>query len=275
MLKRTITAVLCVLLLIPVCIYSDDIIFPIVLSIICFIATYEVLNCMKLIKLLYISIPFLALSVCSPFMARYIKPIDDFIIYYFFVFFLILVYLLIVSVLTSSKTSITENTAAFGICIYVIFGFSSIIIMRDMENGIYLYLLPIVGPWICDIFALICGKMFGKHKLIPSISPHKTVEGSIGGIVFCVIFSIIYNSILVNVFHIQTLGTLFFVICGVIIAAISQFGDLIASVIKRKYNFKDYGYILPGHGGILDRFDSVISTCSIVMIYYYIIQNLG
>jgi phosphatidate cytidylyltransferase len=106
----------------------------------------------------------------------------------------------------------------------------------------------------------------GKHKLIPDVSPKKTVEGSIGGIVFCmlamVIFGLIVNAI--SDFH---ANYLMLVVGGLLASIVSQIGDLCMSVIKRTYGIKDYGKLFPGHGGMLDRFDSVIAVSIVLAVF--------
>ena len=120
-------------------------------------------------------------------------------------------------------------------------------------------LLVFIGAWITDIFAYFCGMLFGrggKHKLIPDVSPKKTVEGAIGGLIAAVLGMLLYMFILDIAFGF-TVNYLHAVIYGALGAGGATFGDLMFSVIKRQTGIKDYGKLLPGHGGILDRFDSV------------------
>ena len=114
------------------------------------------------------------------------------------------------------------------------------------------------------------GVLFGKHKLIPDISPKKTVEGAIGGVVFCVLafvgFALLYNNLWL-VEGGKALPIWLMAIVGLITAVVSMVGDLTMSLIKRHYGIKDYGRILPGHGGFLDRFDSVIAVAVILAVF--------
>ena len=109
---------------------------------------------------------------------------------------------------------------------------------------------------------------FGKHKLIPDVSPKKTVEGSIGGIVFCALGYIIYGLLVSKFFEVE-MNIIALAVFGVLVSVISQVGDLAASLIKREYGVKDYGRLFPGHGGVLDRFDSVIAVASALMVLVY------
>ena len=152
----------------------------------------------------------------------------------------------------------------------------------------YIYLLAFVGAWVPDTFAYFTGCLFGKHKLIPDVSPKKTVEGAIGGIVFCtiafVVFALVYNRLLlsdptqVNAMPVESFRALpvwLMAIVGVLSAVVSMIGDLSMSVIKRHYGVKDYGKILPGHGGFLDRFDSVLAVAVILAVALGIATNVG
>ena len=133
------------------------------------------------------------------------------------------------------------------------------LLKRDFSG--YAVLLPFLFAWITDSGAYFTGIYLGKHKLAKTLSPKKTIEGSVGGIVSCVIASIIYMIILKNCFHYFIFNShdyLKIIIMSILASVVSQFGDLSLSAIKRVYKVKDYGNLLPGHGGVLDRFDSVL-----------------
>jgi phosphatidate cytidylyltransferase len=145
--------------------------------------------------------------------------------------------------------------------IYIIAGLSSILFVRDIDHvGRYIYLLIFLGAWMTDIFAYFTGYFFGKHKLIEDVSPKKTIEGSIGGVIFCTLSFIGFGLVMKYCFSGYDVNLWFLGVSGVIISLVSQVGDLIMSVIKRHYGIKDYGKIFPGHGGMLDRFDSILAV---------------
>jgi len=152
---------------------------------------------------------------------------------------------------------------AFGI-FYVSFLFSFVTLTRQMELG-YLYIwLIFIGAWATDTFAYFTGVAIGKTKIVPKISPKKSLEGCIGGVIGCVLVMVLFglyfrDAIGVPVIHFAILGLL----CGII----SQLGDWSASVIKRNVGIKDYGNIMPGHGGVLDRVDSILFTAPAVFFY--------
>ena len=142
-----------------------------------------------------------------------------------------------------------------------------IFLTREMPGGAYLVWLIYISSWISDTGAYLIGTKFGRIRLAPELSPAKSVEGAIGGIagsaLFCVIFSLFFMKHygMGNVF-----GPLCFMLIGIAGSIASQVGDLAASAFKRNNDVKDYGVIIPGHGGVLDRFDSVIFTAP--MIYF-------
>lgn len=111
----------------------------------------------------------------------------------------------------------------------------------------------IIATYVCDSFAYLCGRAFGKHKLIPRISPNKTIEGSIGGWFFGMIVSLVYGYFFVSQTHFAAIA-----IASFFLPIFGQIGDLAFSAIKRNYQIKDFGNLLPGHGGILDRVDSLL-----------------
>ncbi len=149
---------------------------------------------------------------------------------------------------------------------YIFFGFFYVAVMmsyvyqiRELPNGICLVFLVFLSSWICDTCAYLVGVTIGKHKLAPKLSPNKSIEGSVGGIVGAALLGALYGFVFRGYLSEAFLNPLVgcAIVCG-IGAVISQIGDLAASGIKRNYSVKDYGHLIPGHGGIMDRFDSVI-----------------
>ena len=139
-------------------------------------------------------------------------------------------------------------------------------LLRYMNNGVYLFGMVFIGAWVSDSMAYFTGRLIGKHKLAPTLSPKKTIEGSIGGIVFTVAAFVLYGLIIEGVSDLSA-NYLLLAIMGGVLSAVSQIGDLWASLIKREYGIKDYSKMLPGHGGVMDRFDSVLSISTILMIF--------
>lgn len=141
--------------------------------------------------------------------------------------------------------------------VYIPYFLSHIINVREMPHGEFLIWLIFIGAFLTDTGAYFVGVLFGKHKLCPEISPKKTIEGAFGGILGGTGFYLIYGLILKHCFGFSV-DFAELALMGAVVSVISQVGDLSASVIKRRYGVKDYGTLFPGHGGILDRCDSVI-----------------
>ena len=170
-----------------------------------------------------------------------------------FAFFLIMV----CYVVTFPKFKANQAIFCFFSFIYAPVNMSFVYLLRSRNLGIYFAWIPFIA-WVCDTCAYFAGRAFGKHKMAPVLSPKKTIEGAIGGILGSVLVGGIIGYILyLNETH--NLATVWglMIICFVG-SIISQIGDLLASGIKRDHNIKDYGTLIPGHGGIMDRFDSVI-----------------
>jgi phosphatidate cytidylyltransferase len=149
---------------------------------------------------------------------------------------------------------------------YVSIMLSYIYQVRVLEDGHILVWLIFIGAWGSDTCAYCVGMLFGKRKMAPKLSPKKSIEGCIGGVVGAALIGYIYALILGSKMVGIDNPRLLFAIIGASASVISQFGDLAASAIKRNFDIKDYGSLIPGHGGILDRFDSIIFTAPIV--YY-------
>lgn len=139
-----------------------------------------------------------------------------------------------------------------------------------MENGAFLVLLPLIAAWGSDTCALFAGMAFGKHKLAPVVSPKKTVEGAIGGVIGATLI-MLGIAFLLNQYPRMSISYTGAAIMGAVGAAIGQLGDLSFSVIKRQCSIKDYSHIFPGHGGVLDRFDSVIFVAPVIELVLSII----
>ena len=175
-------------------------------------------------------------------------------------------------VFTFPKYKTEEITGAFfGVC-YVPVMLSFLYQTREMQDGVYLVWLIFLSSWGCDTFAYCVGKLFGKHKMTPKLSPKKTVEGAIGGIVGAAVLGFLYGTFFKNnMIQVTNPGVISAAACA-IAAVISMVGDLAASAIKRNHDIKDYGNLIPGHGGILDRFDSMIFTAPAI---YFAITFMG
>lgn len=164
------------------------------------------------------------------------------------------------------KYSIIDITITMFSLLYIPFMFSFIKLLMLMEHSRVWLLFAVLGASATDTCAYEIGSRFGKRKLCESISPKKTVEGAIAGIVGAVLSYIILTFI-VNSFFGMNINYLFIILMGLVVSIVGQFGDLSASIIKRYCGIKDFGEVLPGHGGILDRFDSLLFIAPMVYIF--------
>lgn len=262
MLKRTITAIVAIAVFFPFLYFSDTFMLPLAMSILGLAAAYEMVGCVGLRKNVWIAVPSYLLAIVLPQISL---MTDEPLPVVFFVCMIYMIFVFAATVFSRGKLDFTVAAAAFTGVFYVTVAFTSIVWLRGI--GKYFYLLVFIGPWVSDTFAYLCGRLFGKHKLIPEVSPKKTVEGAIGGIVFAAISYVIY-AMIVSIMNDCTLESDYLVmaLAGALVSVISQIGDLIASVIKRRFGIKDYGWIFPGHGGVLDRFDSVLLTAPVLYI---------
>jgi phosphatidate cytidylyltransferase len=175
--------------------------------------------------------------------------------------------LLIVMLLKNPKYSIIDIAITFLAPIYIAFFLSAVVFTRDFSGGEYWIGLIFISAWGSDTCAYLVGVNFGKHKLAPILSPNKTIEGSIGGLVGAGILAFLYT-LLGNLLGYTVAMQYQWVIIAIAIfgAAISQLGDLVSSAMKREFNQKDFGFLFPGHGGVLDRFDSILLVAPYIMI---------
>ena len=161
--------------------------------------------------------------------------------------------------------AIRSGFASSLIIVYVSFPIACThVMMYLIPNGWYFMVIGLFAPWVSDVFAYFCGSFFGKHKIVPHISPKKTWEGCIGGALFTALLTALFFAfVMVNVMEVTMSFELFVALAaifGFILSCVSQLGDWMASSIKRLVGIKDFGKFMPGHGGIMDRFDSAFFT---------------
>lgn len=191
---------------------------------------------------------------------RYIAPL------------LAVIFIFMLSIIIMHGKVTSKKVLAVGFVTLMISVFMSILIMTRKTCDKYTVILPFVCAWLTDTGAYTIGNLLGKHKLAQNISPKKTIEGAIGGVIFSTIGSVLYICIIDMIMTSQIpMASVMvkFAVLGFFASVISQLGDLTASCIKRDFEKKDYGKILPGHGGLLDRFDSVLFA--IPFVHYAII----
>jgi phosphatidate cytidylyltransferase len=220
--------------------------------------------------LTYVGVSISFLPVAMKFMLS--SPYVAFTVYAMAILTFSLIAVILPSILIVSENKIIDGIAAAGVSIYISFPIACAnIAVLYVIDGWYYFALGLLSPWISDVFAYFTGVLIGKHKIVPHISPKKTWEGCIGGAIGCSIVVSLYFSFVIYRFTELTLPFPTIVIAsavvGLLLSVVSQLGDWMASALKRWAEIKDFGSILPGHGGIMDRFDSVFFTLPIALAF--------
>ena len=259
--QRVISAFFGIILLVLV-LLGNQCVFDSVVTILSAMAIYEVINAVGLSKnkkmtAVSVLMP-VALMVVSHLSMEYLPAV---------IFFFISVFM--ISMLFSQGRYKFADTAMY-IAVPIIFSFAFLYVslVRRLGNGNLDVLVILIGCWITDTCAYFSGYFFGKHKLAPEISPKKTIEGSIGGIIGVMLIIVAYALVAGNIMN-MSVNIYSAVVVGIVSGIVSQFGDLCASIIKREHGVKDFGKIMPGHGGVMDRFDSFLFVAPAL---YYILK---
>ena len=235
-------------------IYYGGIVFTTFIFLVIFLCTYELRNITKIkgyslnISFLYIIYSFMYLTNLVEFSVININVI----------IVLICLLLLIIEIYNKNKFSLENISVTMLAFIWIGYFLNKAVYLRSLDDGFQIILSIFLSVWTCDSAAFIVGTKFGNKKIAPSISPNKTWEGTIAGYVFSSLFIyfLVHNDFLQINNYIFT--TVDIIVMGIIIGIIGQLGDFFESMIKREFNVKDSGTLLQGHGGVLDRFDSLL-----------------
>lgn len=263
--ERVFSAILLVAILAVLIFFSHiPFVLPIAVAILAAASVYEVLIATKYVESKALMAISLLFAVLIPF-------IPDFTRSAFTVGLFLYAAVLFLTLLATHRTFQLEHLSViFFLSVIIPYFFSTLIYAREMENGFWNLLFIFVCSWCSDTGGYIFGRLFGRRKLCPNISPKKTVEGFVGGIfagvVICLILSYAVDLFFVKV-HVNYLNVVLYAIVGSLCAVL---GDLSASMVKRSFGVKDFGKLIPGHGGIMDRFDSVLFVSPMVysLLYY-------
>lgn len=275
--QRIITGSICAVLFIGCLFLMNTIVFALVLSLMSAIAVHEVEKAVNL-KNKPIMILSLLLAVAIPVLVHFnisvpVSAIGGIYVVLIFIFML----------MQFEKTKFEVAVTAIFASVAIPYSFSLLLAFRDINerfssytkiDGIFLILFACFCAWLTDIFAYFVGSKFGKHKLCPKISPKKSVEGAVGGVVGAVILNVALLFVFKKFFFEDETGLSYIsvIIMSVCLSVISMFGDLAASTIKRNFGIKDFGKLLPGHGGIMDRCDSLLFVLPVLYSLVYIIN---
>ena len=267
--ERIVTGLIIALILVPVIGFSEFIIYPIAMALLAVTALYEMFRVLGVVKDLYLTLPPYLFGAVFPLLSFFMMQSGQ---EHFNVlsvlsmsFFVYLFYIFIVLILRYEKVKLEDAALVFMTSLYIVASFTSLTVVRYMPGGIWNFGIVFITAWVTDIFAYFTGYFFGKHKLSPKISPKKTIEGALGGTFFSILVCLLYGWIL-EAFSLASVNYIALALTGLVLSVLAQAGDLAASLIKRHYGVKDYGHLMPGHGGVMDRFDSVIAISSVLMI---------
>ncbi len=253
MTKRVISAVILVLIFVPFLIIGE-LPFTIFMSVLSIFGLYELLKVRETKKKFPIVLKIFAYLLTCYFCLYNTSSIEfinkfDYRVMAFIIFLFISP---MVFINNNEKYNLNDALFLIGSVLFIGLSFNLIIITRNYDITYVIYLLLITT--ITDTFALFTGSLIGKHKLCPKISPKKTIEGLVGGVIMgTFVATVFYNTLISSTVPLVTVIMLTFVLC-----LVGQLGDLVFSSIKRYYDVKDFSNLIPGHGGILDRFDSLI-----------------
>ena len=273
--KRIITAVVLLCILALVVWQINTPLFVAVIAFLSAVASNEIMKCAN-VKNKFIVVLGTVFSACVPFFAsakvllpfvdsQYWGNVVNAVPQVVYIIALVLIFLLAM-LKGYAHTKFEDVAISVFASVFVPYGFSVFVRLRDMfENGqfgIYLIFFGLICALGTDSGAQLGGMAFGKHKMSPNISPKKTVEGAVCGVIFALILNVV-AVVLYNQFadvKIEAAGIITLLICSLPISFMGMMGDLSASVLKRNFQVKDFGKIFPGHGGVMDRFDSSLFT---------------
>lgn len=260
--KRVVSGAILTIIVLCIGIFNNQLVDTLVISLIALLGTYEYNNAFKKAGFKPISwIGYLSTIAILGFNNYFTEDVQMLILKIGMPILVIIVFGYII--LTKLKRSIVDVAiTVFGI-IYIPFMFSFMQMILLMDTGRVLIFYVFAAAFVSDTCAYLVGTKYGKNKLCPEISPKKTIEGSIGGVVGVIICFLIIT-IIGNTSFGMSYNILYMVLAGVVAGIAGQLGDLSASAIKRFCNIKDFGNLIPGHGGILDRLDSLLFVSPIM-----------
>lgn len=258
---RIITSVVAIAAVIALLFLKDTVVLTIASALLSVLAGLEIVSVTGNGKNLALLIPTVLYMAVFPFFVKKYLTFMSFstlTVVYFFAF--------AVSILIHfDPKKLERKFVCFTMTVFCAFGFSTILNMLSLEHGVFFFLIAGFCAWMTDAGAYFIGSLLGRRKLCPSLSPKKTVEGAIGGMVICIITVMALAGVYASQFETALkVAYLPLVLSTLLASAGGMVGDLFASSVKRCYGVKDYGNAFPGHGGIMDRIDSALFTFPLI-----------
>ena len=268
MLKRIITALVLCVIGVLLHVYCHTAYYPIIWFLLSVIGVGEYLAAYRLLFKWHIAVPALLFASAMPFVAYYVRDTHQAVEILFFATMIYAALLLIAAVLTHPKYTQAQIFTVFFGGVYITGAFSAMAALFNAapSHPAAYVLMVFFGACFTDVFAYFTGYFIGKHKLAPALSPKKTIEGSVGGLVGCVLVYLLYAFILSKITGLSP-NYLALALAAVVISFCAQLGDLAMSKVKRENGIKDFGKLFPGHGGVLDRFDSFLIVAPIFLAF--------
>ena len=264
--ERVISGVVFAIIGILILVINNPILDTIVVTLLALIGMYEYNHAFKNIGIKPISWVGYLGCLSMLFIGNDIISVENKMLIIKFLLPLVIIGVFCYIIMTNLKRTIIDVAVTFFSLLYVPFLLCFIKLVLLMENGRALFVFVLIAAFVSDMAAYFVGRKFGKTKLCIDISPKKSVEGAIAGVVAVVITFGIVTVIFNNMLN-MNMPLLLMLVAGVISSIAGQFGDLSASAIKRYCKVKDFGKIMPGHGGILDRFDSIMFVAPIIYLF--------
>lgn len=277
---RLISAAVYIALGVVIMFFYRTVVINIAVALIIFGALYESLVATKFVENRLLFAICAVFAVAIPFFRLQPLRIAGYPLCYLFVLTLFAFWLFHHSTLRFSQVG-----TAFLMTMLIAFSFTCIVMMRDLYEqhpaalGLFYILFLLIGAWMADAGGYFIGRFFGRHKMAPNVSPKKTWEGLAGGFAFSLLslfaLSVVFAAVSASHGHPLTIHYGALALLSVLVSAVSVLGDLSMSLVKREAGLKDFGNVIPGHGGVLDRFDSVMLAAPLVFLFIRVLPVLS
>lgn len=239
----------------------------IVLALVSLLSITEIISALGMVKKYFLAVPSVLFATGLPLVQSTLWQEGLYFVYTVVLFASLILY--------HKETTFREVGVIYSMTLLIPTALMALLGLRTLggEHGMFYVMMSVFSAWIADTGAFFAGSLFGKHKLCPEISPKKTVEGVVGGFVLNIAAMLVFGWFFSEIFYQGTVGVSYvtLLLMGIGCTILSILGDLSFSLIKRSCHIKDFGQVIPGHGGILDRFDSVIFTVPYV---FFLVQLL-